>query len=128
LDGELDIPAVEQALYGVVQRHEALRYTFSADGREIHVTDGRLINFVFEDISGRTAHDQEQYLLAVCGRDAEEPFDLLNGPLFRMALFKLASRRHLLKLTAHHIVCDGWSFGTIVGELAEIYRSKRTGA
>ena len=45
------------------------------------------------------------------------PFDLTNGPLFRLHLVKRSAERHELLFTAHHLVCDGWSFGMILAEL-----------
>src|SRR5208282_4998136 len=48
-------------------------------------------------------------------------FDLVNGPLIRAQLVRLTANEHALVLTAHHIICDGWSFNVIVGEFAEIY-------
>lgn len=127
LEGVLDTAVLERALYDIIQRHEALRYTFSANGRQIHVTERILTKFHYEDISTKATVAQEQYLTDFGNQDARKPFDLGNGPLFRMALFKLAVDRHLLKLTAHHIVCDGWSLGTILEELSEIYRSILSG-
>ena len=127
LEGALDIVILEQSLYDIIQRHEALRYTFSADGTQIHVTEGSLTRFHYEDLSGQTDADRELRLTDFNDRDAKTLFELGTGPLFRIALFKLADDRHLLKLTAHHIVCDGWSFGIILEELSEIYQSTRTG-
>lgn len=123
LQGALAVGILQEALYDIIRRHEALRYTFSADGRKIHVTADSATKFHYEDISARTDAAQRQFLDEFGRRDATEPFDLSNGPLFRMSLFKLANDVHLLRLTAHHIVCDGWSFGIILEELSEIYRS-----
>ncbi|MGL4400837.1 MAG: amino acid adenylation domain-containing protein, partial [Luteolibacter sp.] len=55
------------------------------------------------------------------------PFDLANGPLFRLHLVKIATGRHELLFTAHHLVCDGWSFGMILAELAAAYNARKTG-
>ena len=54
-------------------------------------------------------------------RDARSAFDLMNGPVIRGHLVKLAGDSHVFILTAHHIICDGWSINVIVSELAEIY-------
>jgi hypothetical protein len=55
------------------------------------------------------------------------PFDLTNGPLVRLQLIKLGGNHHRLVFTAHHIVCDGWSFGMILAELATCYNSRKAG-
>ncbi|MFX8612752.1 condensation domain-containing protein, partial [Acinetobacter baumannii] len=60
--------------------------------------------------------------------DARMPFDLWAGPLVRAALVKLDVRRHVLVLTAHHIVCDGWSTNLILAALATCYRALRANA
>src|SRR5690606_4173003 len=106
---------------------EALRYTFSANGRQIHVTENSKTKCYFEDISAKNNTEQEQYLTEFGNRDAREPFDLGNGPLIRTFLFKLAHQHHVLRLTAHHIICDGWSFGVLLEELSEIYHATHTG-
>src|SRR5690606_17162502 len=123
----LDAASLEQGIYEVIQRHEALRYTFSADGRRIHVTADSRTKFHYEDISAQVEDAQQMFLDEFCHRDAADPFDLGNGPLFRVFLFKLAEDVHLLRLTAHHIVCDGWSFGIILEELSELYQSALAG-
>jgi len=127
LEGTLDAAILEQALQEVIQRHEALRYTFSADGRQIHVTAHSLTKFHYQDITAQTDSAQKVFLDEFSNRDAAEPFDLGNGPLFRVSLFKLAEDVHLLRLTAHHIICDGWSFGIILEELSELYLSALAG-
>ncbi|HWK56128.1 MAG TPA: amino acid adenylation domain-containing protein [Parapedobacter sp.] len=121
LEGYLNIKMLEKALGKIIQRHEALRYTFSADGRQIYVADQYLKTIQFEDISVKSEADQEHDLTEFGNRDAREPFDLQAGPLFRSFLFKLANDSHMLRLTAHHIICDGWSFGILLEELSEIY-------
>ena len=53
-------------------------------------------------------------------QESRQPFDLVNGPLFRAALVRLGSERHLLVMTAHHIICDGSTFGVLL-EAARAY-------
>src|SRR5262249_17319280 len=55
---------------------------------------------------------------------AVRPFDLARGPLLRLTLLRLAAERHLLLLTVHHIVFDGWSFGVFFRELSALYRGR----
>ena len=64
-------------------------------------------------------------LTAYLQADASTPFDLVEGPPIRARLFKLSETAHALVLTAHHIICDGWSINVIITELAEIYASLR---
>ena len=53
--------------------------------------------------------------------EARRPFDLIDGPLLRAHLLRLSETEHVLLLTMHHIVSDGWSMGVFVQELAALY-------
>ena len=50
-------------------------------------------------------------------------FDLAKGPLFKAALIRLSEEEHILLLTMHHIVSDGWSMGVFTAELAALYKA-----
>lgn len=127
-DGPLDLPALEKSLLHVVQRHHALRSTFSADGNEqiFHPapTDWDL---EFEDLSHLSDGEIEKFLREKSLADSARIFDLANGPLLRTKLLRTASGRHILLFSAHHLVCDGWSFGMIVDELSRSYNAFRRG-
>ena len=56
-----------------------------------------------------------------CEQEVSEPFDLATGPLLRVKIARISADHHVVIWTAHHIVCDGWSGGLLVGELAKIY-------
>ena len=56
-----------------------------------------------------------------CEADSRRPFDLAQGPLVRATLYRLSSIEHVLLVTAHHIVFDGWSISVFLKELASIY-------
>jgi amino acid adenylation domain-containing protein len=121
LSGEFDLHALEKALQQIVARHEALRSAFSGDGKHICVFKELPTNLHIQDISSKTEREQQAFIIAFSKKDASTAFDLLNGPLFRIALFQLGSREHYLKITAHHIVCDGWSLGIILQDLSKLY-------
>src|SRR6185295_8724382 len=53
--------------------------------------------------------------------EAQKPFDLARGPLLRATLLVLGGEEHVLLLTVHHIVFDGWSLGVLVRELSALY-------
>ncbi|SEN38260.1 amino acid adenylation domain-containing protein [Luteibacter sp. UNCMF331Sha3.1] len=126
LKGLLDVPALEWALQGLVDRHEALRATFSGDGEGMFVAEHTTMPIAFHDVSLLAPFEIDARLMAAFSRIVTTPFDLENGPLVRAELFRLAHDRHLLTIAAHHIVCDGWSFGVIVRDLAALY-AQRTG-
>lgn len=121
LTGPFQRPAMEQALQQVVNRHEALRSTFSADGKQICVYRQLPLSFRYEDLTGLSGEDQEDFIATFTKQNALEIFDLVNGPLFKTALFTLSPEVHYLTLAAHHIICDGWSLGIIMQDLSKLY-------
>lgn len=123
LNGTLDRPALERALREIVSRHEALRTSF-------HVENARLSQVIAPELALPVAVvDLEEYPEGQRARapehlireEAERPFDLARGPLVRARLVRTSSVEHLLLLTLHHIVCDGWSNGLILRELSALY-------
>eukprot|EP01132_Coremiostelium_polycephalum_P020972 gene20972-24927_t len=119
LHGKFDFQAMQSAFQELVQRHESLRSNISADGDYLCIYKYAAQLLSFEDISAIT--DQQQYLKEFHALEANKAFDLQKDLLFKSTLFKLTDTRHLLKLTAHHIVCDGWSFGIILEDLGKLY-------
>jgi amino acid adenylation domain-containing protein len=109
--GSLNSAALESSLNELIQRHQSLRATFSEDGLQFIVNLAAPIA-----LTTLTESAQAQALQMV-----STPFDLQNGPLFKATLVKVQEQQHVLILCAHHIVCDGWSFGVIVTELAALY-------
>jgi amino acid adenylation domain-containing protein len=124
LKGLLDVPALEGALQAIVDRHEALRATFSSDGESLFVAERTTLPIAFHDVSLLAPFESDARIMAALNRIVTTPFDLEHGPLVRAELFRLAGDRHLLTIAAHHIVCDGWSFGVIVRDLAALYAQR----
>ncbi|KWN72171.1 hybrid non-ribosomal peptide synthetase/type I polyketide synthase [Burkholderia ubonensis] len=111
LNGRLDEAAMRAAVQGLVDRHEALRTTLTPDGSGQIVHPSLTLQIPLIDSDQDAWRDQE----------SRQPFDLVNGPLFRAALVRLSSERHLLVMTAHHIICDGSTFGILLEDLARAY-------
>lgn len=124
LHGLLDYPSIEKALVYLIKRHEALRSGFSADGRTMLIFSESKPDFQFSDIS-ENADQQSELIKKFLIWDAQTSFNLLTGPLFRVNLFKLAEDSHHLTLSAHHIICDGWSIAIIMQELGRLYSTFR---
>lgn len=125
--GPLDLPVLEKALLHVVQRHEALRSTFSADGTEqLFYPAPEKITLSVTDLTALPESERTSRFAAECARCTAYVFDLANGPLLLLQLVSLAQDRHVLLFTAHHLVCDGWSLGMIVEELALSYNAGKT--
>ncbi len=119
--GFLDRYALERALSTLLVRHEALRSVFSADGKTICIQAEPSAHLDVRDLSDRPVASQEQQVADYILDDTAHIFDLLNGPLLKVGLLSLSQHTHHLVLTAHHIICDGWSTGIILQELSTLY-------
>lgn len=121
LRGKLDYQALEKALNDVIQRHDALRSGFSPDGKQLCIYKEPNLDYQISDISSADSKQQETQISDFLISDACQAFDLINGPLFRVRLFKLEEGDHHLTLSAHHIICDGWSISIIMQDLGRFY-------
>ncbi len=129
LHGDLVVDALAEAFTGLVARHEPLRTTFaSADGHGVQVVHPpAAVPVPVTDLTGLPADAREEALAEVLRTDGEQPFDLREGPLLRVKLIRLASREHVLAVTVHHIVTDGWSNGLIAEEIGLRYTAALRG-
>ena len=128
LKGAFDQESMNRALQDVVKKHESLRSNFSADGNYIFIYDELPLNVFHVDLSTENDHDQETYISNYTSQNANDAYDLLNGPLFKAAIIKLSDEEHCLCLFAHHIICDGWSFGILLEDIATLYSAYITGS
>ncbi|MEU0005141.1 non-ribosomal peptide synthase/polyketide synthase [Streptomyces sp. NPDC006314] len=126
LRGSLDTGALGAALGALVARHESLRTTFdSADGHGVQIVHPpQDVPLPLRDLSGLPAEQREPALRRLLAEDRTRPFDLRRGPLLRTGLVRLAGDDHVLTLTLHHIVTDGWSTSVLLGDLAHLYRAE----
>lgn len=128
LEGELDSAALRTALSDIVTRHPSFRSTFSENGlTQFFYPSEKVIDLIEHDFTSILATSAIAMLPVSLIKSAETalPFDLVNGPLIRLHLVHLPGGRHELLFTAHHIICDGWSFGMILAELATAYNARK---
>ncbi|HEU4558161.1 MAG TPA: amino acid adenylation domain-containing protein, partial [Longimicrobium sp.] len=127
LGGALDSAALERALGEIVRRHEVLRTTFAErDGTPVQVVapfGGFAL--AIDDLSRLADADREAEARRRIDQEARLPFDLAAGPLFRATLLRLGGEDHVLLLSMHHIVSDGWSMGVLFRELSALYEAYR---
>jgi amino acid adenylation domain-containing protein/non-ribosomal peptide synthase protein (TIGR01720 family) len=123
---EPDLPALGRAFQGLINRHRSLRTTFTvADGKPLqHVHENISLPLHEEDAAGWSEETLERRLV----EEAHRPFDLAQGPLLRVSIFRRAAGEHILLLTIHHIVADFWSLGVMMQELGALYRCERDGS
>jgi amino acid adenylation domain-containing protein len=127
LKGRLNSSALQEAFQQLVIRHESLRTTFSGDGSMLLIAKSIDLPCSVIDLSDLDAQKQSQSVDQYIKQSINKPFNLQNGPLFRVDILKIDEQEHLLIFTIHHVVCDGWSFGTIMSELAELYSALNKG-
>ena len=120
-ENPLDTKALRCALGKLVARHDALRATFSADGQQMFVAEMLALDMPEYDISALADEQREIALQRHIRADVDTPFNLEKGPLLRTQLVELGAFDAVLVLTAHHIVCDGWSFGVLLRDLGGLY-------
>ncbi|MBX2977650.1 MAG: amino acid adenylation domain-containing protein [Flavobacteriales bacterium] len=127
LEGPLDRTLMERTIQQLVERHEGLRSTISADGMRVIVQEAMEVPFTFADLSTKSDAERAKELQALADRDMSAPFDLLHGPLFRTHLIKTGTDKHLLRLSGHHVIMDGWSLGIIMADVSRIYTALQQG-
>jgi amino acid adenylation domain-containing protein len=119
LKGALNELALTAALNRIIERHEILHTHFvMVDGQSQQVIESQH-HFVIskQDMQNATLTDYQE----VCQQEANQSFDLTKGPLIRAKLIKVASDEHVLLLTMHHIISDGWSIGVLIKEFSALY-------
>ncbi|HWS56093.1 MAG TPA: amino acid adenylation domain-containing protein, partial [Pyrinomonadaceae bacterium] len=129
LGGPLDVCALERGLNEIVRRHESLRTTFqSVDGLPVQVILPSLtLKLPVTELRGFGEAEKRAEVRRRADEEARRPFDLTRGPLLRASLLRLCEQEHVILLTMHHIVSDGWSTGLLIRELGALYAAYARG-
>jgi amino acid adenylation domain-containing protein len=130
LAGRLDVQALERALDAIVRRHEALRTTFRGghEGKPVQVIHPhRPFRVPVADLRSLSPAARVAEALRQARSGVARPFSLARGPLFRVELLRVEDEQHVLLLSMHHIVSDGWSLDVLVRELASLYAAFAAG-
>ncbi len=129
LRGLLDVSALERSLNAIVQRHEALRTTFHMmDGQPVQVIAPTLtVSLPVVDLRDYHEAERDAQALRLVTDVGHKPFNLARGPLVGATLLRLNEEEHVLLLTIHRIVFDGWSLGVLLRELTTLYEAFSTG-
>ncbi|NBD14551.1 condensation domain-containing protein, partial [Corallococcus silvisoli] len=123
LEGTLRQDVLARALREVTRRHAALRTTFAEEnGQPIQVIHPDMnLKLDRVDLTGSEARERTSLARQRITQETLKPFDLLRGPLLRALLVTLDTQEHVLLVTMHHIVSDGWSLGVLVREVSTLY-------
>jgi amino acid adenylation domain-containing protein len=125
LTGALDVEALKKSLNFIVARHDSLRTTFThTDGTPTQSVATEIrFQMPLLDLSDLPETEREAEALHILKQETQRLFDLAQGPLIRAILLRLSEEEHILLVTMHHIVTDGWSIGVFHRELSELYRA-----
>jgi glutamate-1-semialdehyde aminotransferase/acyl carrier protein len=125
--GNVNEPAVKDAVRQVINRHDALRATFIHEGQVQKFAPKLDLNIPTADLTALSAAERAARWKQIIRDDAHTPFRLVEGPMVRVQLVKMEPEYACLVFTAHHIVCDGWSTNVLLDELPKIYNALNRG-
>src|SRR6185312_9437329 len=123
LKGELKLEALDRTVSEIVRRHEVLRTKFLSESGEPwqEVTALGEVKLAVTDLSGFDEAGREAAIEELAKAEGEVLFDLAHGPLLRVKVLRLSAQDHVVALTMHHIVSDGWSMGVLIKEVTSLY-------
>ena len=130
LAGPLDPWVLQASVADVVRRHESLRTSFAVvDGDPLQAIASHIaVPLRSLDLTDRPPSERELIARECLNAEARRGFDLQSGPLMRVLLVRMGEQEHLLLITLHHIIADGWSANLILRELGSAYRACAAGA
>ncbi|OTA15176.1 Amino acid adenylation [Xenorhabdus vietnamensis] len=126
LQGYLNLDALQIALDRIVARHEILRTTIQmveGQAQQIIGEPDSGFSLAIEDLSHLPAEEQQIVIEETAQRETSQPFNFAQGPLIRGRLLRVAKNEHILLLTQHHIISDGWSLNILMHELSSLYHA-----
>ncbi|KAF0865633.1 non-ribosomal peptide synthase/polyketide synthase [Pseudomonas sp. LD120] len=124
LSGPLDRVVLAQAFDWLLERHESLRTVFCLENDEPRqVVQQTQIDIDYRDLCDLDPQQREAWVQQQADAEARRPFELQQGPLLRVCVLGLGEQEHVMLLTLHHIVADGWSMGVLIEEFLHAYDS-----
>ena len=121
----INVATVQRSINESVRRHDSLRTTFrQVDDDPVQIIAPKIeIEVPVIDLKHLPVTNRENEAVRLATEEAIRPFDLDAGPLIRVSLLKLAELDHILLLTMHHIISDGWSMALLSHEFSTLYRA-----
>ena len=123
LSGVFNPDAFQKAIVSLIDRHEALRSTISKNGENLIIYREVSSSVITDDLTGIDSDKRLKNFHEHIHNEMAIPFDLYEGPLFRIYLHKIEENVHYFTLIIHHIIGDGWSIGIILEDLSKMYNS-----
>lgn len=126
VNSPLDVPSFRRALETVVEQHPSLRAKYETSENQTRQVFQKRAPSEYMRVENALSWSKQQ-CDAFFDALVHTPFDLENGPIFRVGLLKVAANHHILGMVFHHIAVDFWSLQIILGQLAEHYAKIRVG-
>ena len=125
-----DVAVLERSINEIVSRHDILRTTFAViDRRYVQIIAPQMIvTLALDDLFSLPRAQKEAAARKAIQEEVLYSFDLAKGPLIRTRVLRLAAREHMLLISMHQTICDGWSLGVLVQELSALYDAFSTRA
>ena len=129
IHGPLDVKGLRTSLEDILRRHESLRTRFvTIQGEPYQVIDDHsYVEMPLISLASLSEERRDAELRGLAQSEAQKPFALDQGPLLRAKLLEMEERHHVLLITMHHIITDGWSMPILLRELIEFYRASVSG-
>jgi amino acid adenylation domain-containing protein len=125
--GTLKLEALESAWQALLRRHDALRMSLNTAGDGMRMDSERPHPIEKVNLTAQSVEKQKELLETLIAAEGTRAFDLAQGPFVRAQLIELAADRNVLIVTAHHLICDGWSVNVLVDELGQLYSASLAG-
>lgn len=114
---------LQDAIRFLVERHEMLRTVFiekNGEPRQV-ILKSIAIDLIHHEIEHMAKKEQQEYIRRTIKQTDHTPFDLENGPLFRIRIFNFDKKKSYLYINLHHIITDEWSVRNLLDELMKVY-------
>jgi amino acid adenylation domain-containing protein len=119
--GLVNIDKLNLAYHFILNRFDSLRAKFSEDGKTIIISEEINSEVTVVDLSSEDPETITQLIEEIKREEVLDAFDLNNGPLIRMKVLLLNENTSSIIITAHHIICDGWSLSLLIQDLSKYY-------
>lgn len=129
LKGSLQIDVLKKGLAEIISRHSCLRTTFQLHNNQSFqfVSPPFPIKLTRHNLLDSKGSKQKEEIQRLASQESQYHFSLEQGPLIRFNLLLLEKKSHLLLITMHHIISDGWSINILIHELSILYAAFANG-
>ncbi|MGB5930588.1 MAG: amino acid adenylation domain-containing protein [Cyclobacteriaceae bacterium] len=121
LSGELSYDRVRATITYLTQRHESLRTVLDGEGKHMVISPTVDVSYELYDFTVFAESERDAELERWSLEESRKPFKVDDSLFYRFSLIKMAEEKHVLSLTVHHILFDGWAKTILLKEFANVY-------